>query len=222
MALALVVAAGRGERLGSRTPKAFVPLAGQSMLQWSIDALRRVPGVTRIVVALPPGAVAPDGTVGVPGGATRSESVRAALSAAGPGDPILVHDAARPLVTQELIERVLAGLEGVDAAVAAAPVADTIKQAGADGLVRQTLDRGSLWAVQTPQAFRRAPLERALARPAEELAGATDDAWLVERDGGSVRLVAAPPENLKVTTAVDLSLAELLLGPGRERGPGTL
>jgi len=213
MALALVVAAGRGERLGSATPKAFLPVAGKPMIQWSIDALRAVPAVTRIVVALPPGGQAPSGTIGVPGGATRSASVRAALGAAGPGDHVLVHDAARPLVTPELIEAVLGALGGVDAAIAAAPVTDTIKRAGGDGLVRQTLDRESLWSVQTPQAFRREALERALDRPAHELAAATDDAWLVERDGGSVRIVAAPPENLKVTTSVDMSLAELLLGP---------
>jgi 2-C-methyl-D-erythritol 4-phosphate cytidylyltransferase len=211
MAIALVVAAGRGQRLGSEKPKALVFLGGRPMLEYSVDALRGVREIERVVVALPAGADAPAGTVGVVGGETRSESVRAALGAAGPGDPVLVHDAARPLVTAELIERVLAGLEGVDAAIAAAPVTDTIKEAAPDGLVSRTLDRSALWAVQTPQVFRRAALERALDRPPEELARATDDAWLVEHDGGSVRLVAAPPENLKVTTDVDLRVAELAL-----------
>jgi 2-C-methyl-D-erythritol 4-phosphate cytidylyltransferase len=216
MAVALVVAAGRGERLGSGRPKAFVSLAGQPMVQWSVDALRAVPGVQRIVVALPPGEEAPAGTVGVSGGETRSESVRAALEAAGAGDPVVVHDAARPLVTVELIERVLAGLEGVDAAIAAAPVADTIKLVDADGVVSRTLERDALWTVQTPQVFRRSALERALDRPREELASATDDAWLVERDGGSVRVIPAPADNLKVTTEVDLRLAEIAL---RSRAP---
>ena len=99
-----------------------------------------------------------------------------------------------------------------DAAFAAAPVTDTIKRAGADGRVAETLDRSALWSIQTPQVFRRAALERALARPDAELAAATDDAMLVERDGGRVRVVAAPRENLKVTTPLDLALAELLVG----------
>lgn len=181
------------------------------MLEWSVAALRESDAVEQIVVALPPGFEAPAGTLGVAGGAVRSASVRAALAAAGPGDPVLVHDAARPLVTPALIERVLAGLDGVDGAVAAAPVADTVKEARADGIVERTLDRARLWAIQTPQAFRRAALADALDVDDDVLAAATDDAWLVERAGGRVRVVDAPRENLKVTTAVDLRLAEGLL-----------
>jgi 2-C-methyl-D-erythritol 4-phosphate cytidylyltransferase len=212
VAVALVVAAGLGERLGSERPKAFVILAGRPMLEWSVAALRESGAVEQIVVALPEGARAPEGCVGVRGGAVRSASVRAALAAAAPdGDPVLVHDAARPLVTAAVIERVLAGLDGVDGAVAAAPVADTVKQTGADGIVERTLDRGRLWAIQTPQAFRRAALERALEVDDALLAAATDDAWLVERIGGRVRVVEAPRENLKVTTAIDLRVAEGLL-----------
>jgi 2-C-methyl-D-erythritol 4-phosphate cytidylyltransferase len=121
VAVALVVAAGLGERLGSERPKAFVILAGRPMLEWSVAALRESGAVEQIVVALPEGARAPEGCVGVRGGAVRSASVRAALAAAAPdGDPILVHDAARPLVTAAVIERVLAGLDGVEGAVAAA------------------------------------------------------------------------------------------------------
>jgi 2-C-methyl-D-erythritol 4-phosphate cytidylyltransferase len=213
MALALIVAAGSGQRLGSELPKAFVALAGQPMLQWSVDALLAVEAVERVVVALPDGFSAPDGTVGVLGGETRSESVRAALAAAGPGDLVLVHDAARPLVTRELAERVLAALEqeGLDGAVAAAPVADTIKRAGGSGVVLETLDRSELWAVQTPQVFRRAALERALDVGEDVLAAATDDSWLVERQGGRVTVVASPGDNLKVTTSADLAVAEALL-----------
>src|SRR2546430_13413604 len=122
------------------------------MVEWSVDALRAVPSVERIVVALPDGEAAPEGTTGVPGGAVRSASVRAALAAAGPGDPVIVHDAARPLVTPEVVEGTLAALTDgdADAAIAAAPVADTIKAADSDGTVRATLDRSRLWAVQTP------------------------------------------------------------------------
>jgi 2-C-methyl-D-erythritol 4-phosphate cytidylyltransferase len=212
MAVALIVAAGRGERLGFDRPKALVDLAGRPLVQWSVDVLRRAPAIERIVVALPAGVDAPAGTIGVPGGAVRSESVRHALAAAGTGDPVLVHDAARPLLTAELVQATLAAVgEGVDGAIAATPVTDTVKQADSDGLVRQTLDRAGLWAVQTPQVFRRAALERALDVSEEVLAQATDDAWLVERAGGRVVVVPSSPENLKVTTALDLDLAKLLL-----------
>jgi 2-C-methyl-D-erythritol 4-phosphate cytidylyltransferase len=226
LAVALIVAAGRGERLGAGRPKALAALAGRPLVQWSLDALRAVDAIERIVVALPPGAplaglieggLAPKGSIGVEGGAVRSESVRLALAAAGPGDPVLVHDAARPLLTSQLVERVLAAVEeeGVDAAIAAAPVTDTVKRVGEGRVVRETLDRSELWAVQTPQVFRRASLERALDVPHEVLAQATDDAWLIERAGGTVVVVEAPRENLKVTTPLDLALAELLLAQGR-------
>jgi 2-C-methyl-D-erythritol 4-phosphate cytidylyltransferase len=212
LAVALIVAAGLGERLGASRPKALVELAGRPLLQWSVDVLSSLSAVERIVVALPPDVEAPKGTVGVEGGAVRSESVRLALVAAGPGDPVLVHDAARPLLTAELARATLDALkEGVDAAIAAAPVTDTVKQADSEGVVRRTLDRAGLWAVQTPQVFRRDTLERALDVPEEVLAQATDDAWLIERAGGRVVVVPSTPENLKVTTALDLDLAELLL-----------
>jgi 2-C-methyl-D-erythritol 4-phosphate cytidylyltransferase len=214
-AVALVVAAGRGERLGSSGPKAFVMCGGRSMLEWSIDALKAVPEMGHIVVATPPGIEAPAGTSGVFGGDERSHSVRAALHHTLAGDPVLVHDAARPLVTPEIIRAVLAGLDAeADAAIAAARVTDTIKQdAGppTPPTVARTLDRSALWAIQTPQVFRRDVLERALAQPHEIVAAATDDASLVETMGGTVRLVESPRENLKVTTPDDLRLADLLL-----------
>ena len=216
MTIALIVAAGRGERLGAGRAKALVELAGRPLVQWSIDALREVDGLERIVLALPPGTSAPSGVTAVDGGAVRSDSVRRALAAAGPGDPsetVIVHDAARPLVTGELVERAVAALAGdqsLAAAIAAAPVTDTVKRVR-DGVVTETLDRSSLWAVQTPQVFRRAALERALDVPDEVLAEATDDAWLIERAGGRVAVVHASSENLKVTTPLDLRLAEMLL-----------
>jgi len=226
MAVALIVAAGRGERLGWDRPKALVTVAGRPMLDWSVDALRGVPGVQRIVVALPAGWLdaAPAGTLGVAGGAARSESVRAALAAAGDGDPVIVHDAARPLAQPELFAAALAELEssGADAVIAATPVSDTIKQVGADGrTVQRTLERGGLWAVQTPQVFRRRALARQLLdAPSELLAAATDDAWLVERAGGTVRVLPAPAENFKITTPLDLRLAELLLSERTMRAAG--
>ena len=222
-AVALIVAAGRGERLGSSAPKALVALSGRPMLEWSVAALRAAEGIGAIVVALPGDALdaAPAGCVAVAGGAERSHSVRAALAAAGQeADVVLVHDAARPLLTPGLVDRCLRALDedgGWDAAIAAAPVTDTVKRAP-DGLrVTETLVRSELWAVQTPQVFRRAALERALSRPDAELAAATDDAMLVELDGGRVRVVEAPAENIKVTTQVDLRVAELVL---EARGAG--
>ena len=210
MAVALVVAAGSGERLGAGRPKAFVDLAGRPMLAWSLDALHAA-GIAQIVVALPAGHDAPEGCIGVAGGTTRSESVRAALAAAPPGDDVVVHDAARPLVTAEHFRAALAALAGADCAIAAAPMTDTVKEAGEDRLVTATLGRQRLWAIQTPQAFRREALERALAVPDEVLAAATDDAWLVERTGGTVRVVESTPANFKVTTPHDLELAAYLL-----------
>jgi 2-C-methyl-D-erythritol 4-phosphate cytidylyltransferase len=206
-----LVAAGSGSRLGADRPKAFVELAGRPMIDWSLAALRAA-GIDEIVVALPEGASAPPGCIGVRGGATRSESVRAALGAAG-ADAIVVHDAARPLVEAELFRRVLAALADADCAIAAAPMTDTVKEA-VDGVVTATLDRSRLWAVQTPQAFRREALQAALAVDGAILARTTDDAWLVERAGGSVRVVESSPANLKVTTPHELRVADMIL---RER-----
>jgi 2-C-methyl-D-erythritol 4-phosphate cytidylyltransferase len=220
VAVALIVAAGRGERLGSGRPKALVTLCGRPMLDWSVAALKAVAAVEQIVVALPAEllAAAPDGTSAVAGGAQRSHSVREALRACAAGDPVIVHDAARPLATPQLFEQALGELEryDADAVIAATPVTDTIKEVADDGrTVLRTLERSRLWAVQTPQVFRRAALERALEAGDDELAEATDDAWLVERAGGVVRIVGADPGNLKITTREDLKVAELLL---TERG----
>lgn len=213
MSIALILAAGRGERLGAGAPKALIELAGRPLVQWSIDAMGEVQGIEEIVLALPPGTQAPNGVTAVDGGAVRSDSVRRALAAAGPGDPVIVHDAARPLVTGAIVQAVLEALaadSGAQAAIAAAPVADTVKRVSG-GAVSETLDRSSLWAVQTPQAFRRAALERALEVPEEVLAEATDDAWLIEREGGRVIVVRTTEENLKITTPLDVELAGALL-----------
>jgi 2-C-methyl-D-erythritol 4-phosphate cytidylyltransferase len=214
VAVALIVAAGSGERLGADRPKAFIMLAGKPMLEWSVEAFRAAPAVDRIVVAVPAGERAPAGTLEATGGATRSASVQAALHAAGDGDPVLIHDAARPLLSPELIARVLDELarHGCDGVVPGCRVSDTIKRAR-DGVVSETLDRSELWAIQTPQAFRRTALERALAVDEDVLAAATDDAWLVERAGGEIRIVDSSPDNLKVTTERDLRAAEVLLAP---------
>ena len=162
----------------------------------------------RVVVAAPAGELRPGW---VEGGPSRSASVRNALAAAPEAGTVVVQDAARPLVTRGLVEDCLNALLGVDGAIAAAPVTDTIKEAYPDGTVERTLDRARLWAVQTPQVFRADSLRRALDVDDAVLAAATDDAALVEAAGGSIRVVEAPPENFKVTTAADLARAEAVL-----------
>lgn len=187
------------------------------MVHWSVASLQAVREVERIVVALPADALdaVPPGAIAVAGGEARSQSVLNALEAAGEGDPVIVHDAARPLTPPELFAHAVEELErsGADAVVAGTRVSDTIKELEEDGrTVRRTLDRSSLWAVQTPQVFRRHALERALRAGSRELLSvATDDAWLVEQIGGKVRVVDAGAQNIKITTATDLRLAELLL-----------
>ncbi len=179
------------------------------MLEWSLEVLTRA--CERVVVAVPAGEIddVPDRVVG---GVSRSESVRNAVATAPEASAFVVHDAARPLLTPELVERCVAALgDGVDAAIAAAPVTDTIKQAEPSGRVVGTLDRGQLWAVQTPQVFRADSLRHALRADAATLAAATDDASLVEAAGGSVQVVESRVENFKVTTALDLRMAEAVL-----------
>lgn len=210
-----MAAAGSGERLGAGGPKAFVELRGRPLLDWSLDALRASQRVGPIVIAVPPGTepeAQRDGVEVVTGGATRSESVAVAFGQLD-ADVVVVHDAARPLVTAELVDAViddLLGDEECGAVVAAGPVTDTIKQVARGMEVDGTLDRSSLWAAQTPQAFRAEALREALASTGV-LAQATDDAMLVERIGRRVLLHQAPQENIKVTTRLDLRVAELLL-----------
>jgi 2-C-methyl-D-erythritol 4-phosphate cytidylyltransferase len=214
----VIAAAGSGQRLGAGGPKAFVELAGRPMLEWSLDAFRAADTVTEIVVAAPPGehdAVTREDVVAVDGGEHRSESVANALALCGE-EIVVVHDAARPLLTADLIDAMvdeLAGEEDAAAVIAATPVTDTIKEADEDGRVERTLDRSGLWAVQTPQVFRADALRKALSDP-DSLPAASDDAMLVERRGGRVVIHSTSPDNIKVTTPFDLRVAELLL---RER-----
>ena len=217
----IVPAAGTGERLGSGGPKAFAPCGGRPLAARSVEVLAAACDL--VVVALPSASPSAEGLVDVAlpvplvtvqGGPSRSESVKMALAAAGEDLEIaVVHDAARPLVTRDLVERCVAALdEGWEGAIAAAPVTDTVKQVAADGVeVERTLERSRLWAVETPQAFRAEALREALAVGPEQLAAATDDASLVEAAGGRVRVVESLEENLKVTRPADLERAEALL-----------
>jgi 2-C-methyl-D-erythritol 4-phosphate cytidylyltransferase len=204
----IVPAGGSGERLGADRPKAFVVCAGRPLIEWSLDVLREV--CDRVVVAAPQGYVEPPDFV--PGGESRSASVRNAVEAAPEASVFVVHDAARPLVTRELAQRCIDALEpGIDGAIAAIPMTDTVKDVATDGRVLRTLDRSTLWAIETPQVFRADILRRALERDAAALAAATDDAWLVDDVGGVVTVVEAFPQNLKVTHRSDLRIVEALL-----------
>lgn len=218
---AVVVAAGRGDRLGLDRPKAFAKLGGRPLLAESLERLERSDWVDSIVVVAPEEWEEPSillaeeigagkVTACVPGGATRAESVRAGVAEIGAEAlVVIVHDAARPLLVEEVVERVLAPLgEGWDGAVPALPVADTLKRAGDDGTILETVDRTGLHAVQTPQAFLAAVLRDALAG---DLADASDCAALVERRGGRVRVVEGDRRLLKVTTQADLDFVESLL-----------
>jgi 2-C-methyl-D-erythritol 4-phosphate cytidylyltransferase len=218
---AVVVAAGRGDRLGLDRPKAFAKLGGRPLLAESLERLEGSDWVDSIVVVAPEEWEEPSiflaeeigagkVTACVAGGATRAESVRLGVAEIGAEAlVVIVHDAARPLLVEEVVERVLAPLgEGWDGAVPALPVADTLKRAGDDGSVLETVDRAGLHAVQTPQAFLAAVLREALTG---DLADVGDCAALVERRGGRVRVVEGDRRLLKVTTQADLDFVESLL-----------
>jgi 2-C-methyl-D-erythritol 4-phosphate cytidylyltransferase len=218
---AVIVAAGRGERLGNDRPKAFAKLGGRPLLAESVERLDRTDWVDSIVIVAPEGWEEPSILLSedvsaskvvacVPGGATRAESVRAGFAEV-PEDAlvVLVHDAARPFLPEDVVERVLAPLgDGWDGAAPALRVADTLKRAADDGAVVETVDRANLWAVQTPQAFLAPVLRGALSG---ELEDASDCAKLVEEGGGRVRLVEGDPRLFKVTTQADLAFVESLL-----------
>ncbi len=213
---AVLAAAGRGERLGADRPKAFVGLGGRPLLAESLERLEASDWVDAIVIAAPAGWEEPaillaeelgcgKVSASVAGGERRADSVAAALEEV-PEDAgaLLVHDAARPLVSEEIIERVLTPLgEGWDGVVPVLPLADTVKRVRGDVVV-ETLARDELVAVQTPQAFVAPVLKEALAAASEPSAG--DCASAVEARGGRVRVVRGDPRLLKVTTQADLEL----------------
>jgi 2-C-methyl-D-erythritol 4-phosphate cytidylyltransferase len=214
----VVPAAGRGERLGGGVPKALRPLGGRPMLVHAVQALVAAELVSQIVVAAPPTLVevvsrllGPDVQV-LAGGAERVDSVRGALRALDDDvRVVLVHDAARPLTPPSLVDAVAAAvLEGQPAVIPVLPVADTVKEVDAHGLVLRTPARAGLRAVQTPQGFRREVLEAAYASSADG-PGVTDDAGLVERLGVPVATIRGAEEAFKVTRPVDLVFAEALL-----------
>jgi 2-C-methyl-D-erythritol 4-phosphate cytidylyltransferase len=216
---AVVVAAGSSRRMGG-VDKVFAPLLGRPLVAYSLDALEACSMVDEVVLVLGAGSLEQGrGLVRdcgwrkvrhvCQGGARRQDSVRCGLAALSPDVRwVLIHDGARPCVTADIVERGLEAALETGAAVAAVPVADTIKVVGPDGNVRQTPPRSELYAAQTPQVFR---LDLLLRAYQASDADATDDAAVVERFGHRVRVFQGSPANLKVTTPDDLTLAEALL-----------
>ena len=218
---AIIAAGGRGARLGGDRPKQFLSLAGRPILQRSVDAFVLSDRIADVVVALPRDLVddVPDYLRGcakpveiVEGGERRQDSVANAFAlVAGRADVVVIHDAARPLVSADLIRRTVdAAVEG-GAAIAALPATDTVKRGDASRIIVDTLPRGEIFLAQTPQAFRVGVLRDALALASRSV-DATDEAALAEQAGHRVRLIDGDPRNLKITDADDLAMAERLIG----------
>lgn len=225
---AIIAAGGRGTRFGGGHPKQLRLLAGRPILERSVDAFARHDRIDALVIALPPDLAAnPPAYVRdclkpiavVEGGERRQDSVALAFSRVSPGtDLVVIHDAARPLVSRDLIGRTIDAAAAHGAAIAALPATDTVKRGNEQRVIVGTLPRGEIFLAQTPQAFRTAVLREALALGGGA-AEATDEAALAERAGHAVHLVEGDPHNLKITTAEDLAMAERLVGdpPGLGR-----
>jgi 2-C-methyl-D-erythritol 4-phosphate cytidylyltransferase len=231
MVNAVIVAAGKGERMGTLLPKPFLALAGVPLLIHTVRNLLRSPLITKlvIVVAAEREAFLQDllerhGPFSVPiglvhGGPERQDSVRLGLAALDREcEIVVIHDAARPFIAAEIVDRSVAAAVEVGGALVAIPVKDTIKQVDEDNTVLATVPRQSLWLAQTPQTFRVQLIREAHARALSEGVIATDDATLLERIGAQVKVVLGDPLNFKITTPDDLHLAEALLEKGLETG----
>ncbi len=227
---AVIPAAGRGTRIGFKTPKTFLELGGAPVLARTIEVFARSPRVACVQPVLPRSWIPAFGArvaagrrwarclPPVAGGRERQDSVAAGLRALPPGtDYVIIHDGARPLVSAAIVHRVLAAARRHGAALAAIPVQDTVKRVSPDRFLEGTVERSGLWLAQTPQAFHLPLLLEAHARARETGAWATDDAGLVEALGHRVRVVPGSPVNLKITTREDLAAARALLR-GSARG----
>ncbi len=219
--VAIVAAAGSGKRLGLKTRKPFVKLAGKPLIVHTLKALSRAKIIDAIIVAAEPALVgrferlvkryrlAKVAAV-VPGGARRTDSVRNCLAHIGSSfDVVLIHDGGRPFIDSRTITRSVAIARKYGGCLVAVPENDTVKLVGNDLFIRKTLDRSRIFRAQTPQVFRRDLIKKAYA--AKSAAGATDDAGLVERAGGRVKILAGSYRNIKITTKEDLKLAEVLI-----------
>ncbi|HEV8472422.1 MAG TPA: 2-C-methyl-D-erythritol 4-phosphate cytidylyltransferase [Methylomirabilota bacterium] len=211
--VAVIPAGGIGARVGRRTPKQFLRLGGRTILAATVRHFRGHPRIAAVIVAAPASHVEHArrllgrGVTVVAGGATRQESVRLALEAAPAGAAlVVVHDAVRPFITRRLVDAVVAAAAADGAAIAALPIAETVKRVR-EGLVEDTVERAGLWVVQTPQAFRAALLREAHDKARRDGVAGTDDAMLVERLGHRVRVVPGLATNVKITTPEDLRRA---------------
>lgn len=224
--VAIVPSAGSGKRLGLKTKKPFVPLGNRPLVFYALNALNRSRFIDAIIVAAQKSCVNDLKKIIkkyafgkvikiVAGGKTRFESVRNCIDGIPAGfDVVLIHDGARPFPDDRIIGGSIRMAKRYGGCVVAVPVTDTIKLADKRLFIKRTLDRSSLYAAQTPQAFRRSVAERAYG--SARIAGVTDDAILVEKRSGKVKILAGSPRNIKVTTKEDLKLAELFLRSKKE------
>ena len=215
---AIIVAAGESRRMNG-VDKLMAPLSGKPVLAWSIEAFQQNPRIDRIILVNSQNNLAKVECLRIEhtwtkvaevciGGKRRQDSVAAGLKLVGDCDWVIIHDGARPLINQDLIERGIDAAKECGAAVAAVPVTDTIKLAGNDQYVIETPPRSNLWAIQTPQIFRFSVIKEAY----EQAGGnVTDDASLVEQIGNKVKLYLGSYDNIKITTPHDLAIAELLI-----------
>lgn len=226
MIAALIPAAGRGERFGGDRAKQFLPLAGKPVFIQTLTVFQDSDLIDQIVCVVPKEALSEanqeirqQGLSKVvsllPGGAHRQDSVGTAIAllekTGDPDDIVLVHDGVRPLVSPELISRIVAGVRRFGAVAAALPVTDSLKEVSEEGTIRASLSREKIWAMQTPQGFRLSILAAAYRKGAEDRFLATDEAMLVERLGQTIHCIEGAPENIKITSPSDLALAEFFL-----------
>ncbi len=222
--IAIVPAAGTGERMGIDRKKPYLLLNQRPLLYYTLTALDSIPSIAQIIVAVAPGDERfcqqqvlekfhfNKSIQIIPGGSSRQESVRRLLERV-PEDAqlVLIHDGARPLITPELLEQAIAETRVWKATVLAVPVKDTIKSANDTLQIEKTISRERLWAIQTPQTFERSVIQEAHQRASQEGFIGTDDAALVERMGVQVKIVMGSYDNIKITTPEDLIVAEALL-----------
>lgn len=222
---AIIVAAGKGERMGTALPKPFLPLRGVPLLVHTLRSLDQAPSLRTIVLVIAPereqlcrSMLDRHGPFRctirlVHGGAERQDSVRLGCAALDPEcDIVAIHDAARPFITASIVEHSISVAAQVGAALVAVPVADTLKRVDADQTVVETVPRHGLWLAQTPQTFRVDIIRAAHQRAQDEGIAVTDDAALIEKMGGSVQIVPGDRRNFKLTSPEDLRMAEALLG----------
>jgi 2-C-methyl-D-erythritol 4-phosphate cytidylyltransferase len=227
--IAIILAAGKGSRMGGIREKTLLPLLGKPLLAWTLSVFEACEQIHGVILVVPPGReqeftkeiLVPysfSKVLPVSGGLQRQDSIQNGFAAIqDPCHVVIIHDGARPLVTREVVIRAVSAAREYGASVVAVPVKETIKVANEEGMVRETPDRAKLWSAQTPQAYRYEIIAQALAQARKENFYGTDDASLVERTGRSVRIVPGSYQNIKVTTPEDFLMAEAILRTSGEK-----